>query len=417
MLKNKTFFKSIAVALIMFMMVAALSPGVGMVYAISGSNGATGTTDVNYEVDQTGWTFSVPAAQTFTEGNLTLYGNVSISPESGKDIISLPSGQTINMTFTAANFNDGVFELRNGSNSVIPYKIGQVTRIASEGVSEEVSDITSNGCTVLTYIAGSSANTGVTNKLRFATTLDNIKNAKVTGLHTDIITFTVNVNGLQTATVEGKYIVVDDVNESTHNLNVTLTSDTVTDFSDVKVTRYGSNLLDVSQLLNDDFVDNGDGTYTLTRSGGGQTYTAKATIYIPAGTPFVPLADVIENTISGNKRMVIYMHHPDGTRTTSEAISDDKASGVERIITADKDIIGIQFSDSHVQTEPGEHITLQNLRINIGYKQSYEDYVPAQTVTASADGTVEGLTAVSSNMTIFADNSDVNISCNYQKKN
>lgn len=195
MLKNKTIFKSIAVALIMFMMVAALSPSVGMVYAITGSNGATGTTDVNYEVDQTGWTFSVPAAQTFTKGNLTLYGNVSISPESGKDIISLPSGQTINMTFTAANFNNGVFELRNGSNSVIPYKIGEVTRIASEGVSEEVSDITSNGCTVLTYIAGSSSNEGVTNKLRFATTLENIKNAKVTGLHTDTLTFTVNVTG------------------------------------------------------------------------------------------------------------------------------------------------------------------------------------------------------------------------------
>lgn len=195
MLKNKTIFKSIAVALIMFMMVAALSPSVGMVYAITGSNGATGTTDVNYEVDQTGWTFSVPAAQTFTKGNLTLYGNVSISPESGKDIISLPSGQTINMIFTAANFNNGVFELRNGSNSVIPYKIGEVTRIASEGVSEEVSDITSNDCTVLTYIAGSSSNEGVTNKLRFATTLENIKNAKVTGLHTDTLTFTVNVTG------------------------------------------------------------------------------------------------------------------------------------------------------------------------------------------------------------------------------
>lgn len=195
MLKNKTIFKSIAVALIMIMMVAALSPSVGMVYAITGSNGATGTTDVNYEVDQTGWTFSVPAAQTFTKGNLTLYGNVSISPESGKDIISLPSGQTINMTFTAANFNNGVFELRNGSNSVIPYKIGEVTRIASEGVSEEVSDITSDGCTVLTYIAGSSSNEGVTNKLRFTTTPDNIKNAKVTGLHTDTLTFTVNVTG------------------------------------------------------------------------------------------------------------------------------------------------------------------------------------------------------------------------------
>lgn len=162
---------------------------------ITGADNATGSTNVEYTVAQTGWTFSVPAAQTFTKGNLTLYGNVSISHESGKDIISLPSGQTINMTFTAANFNNGVFELRNGSNSVIPYKIGQVTRIASEGVSEEVSDITSNGCTVLTYMAGSSANTGVTNKLRFATTLENIKNAKVTGLHTDTLTFTVNVTG------------------------------------------------------------------------------------------------------------------------------------------------------------------------------------------------------------------------------
>lgn len=162
---------------------------------VTGSNGATGTTDVNYEVDQTGWTFSVPAAQEFTKENLVLYGYASINPESGKDIISLPSGQTINMTFTAANFNDGVFELRNGSNSVIPYTIGRVSMVASEGEgnNEIIENITSNGCSVLTYMAGSSANTGVTNKLRFATTLENIKNAKVTGLHTDTLTFTVNV--------------------------------------------------------------------------------------------------------------------------------------------------------------------------------------------------------------------------------
>lgn len=164
---------------------------------ITGADNATGSTNVEYTVDQTGWTFSVPAAQEFTKENLILYGYASINPESGNDIISLPSGQTINMTFTAANFNNGVFELRNGSNSVIPYTIGRVSMVASEGGgnNEIIENITSNGCSVLTYMAGSSANTGVTNKLRFATTLENIKNAKVTGLHTDTLTFTVNVSG------------------------------------------------------------------------------------------------------------------------------------------------------------------------------------------------------------------------------
>ena len=43
--------------------------------------------------------------------------------------------------------------------------------------------------TVLTFTAGTSANTGISQTLTFATTAENIQNAKLTGEHTDTITF------------------------------------------------------------------------------------------------------------------------------------------------------------------------------------------------------------------------------------
>lgn len=190
MLKNKTIFKSIAVALIMFMMVAALSPSVGMVYATNGPQ----ETQIEYSVAETDWTFSVPAAQTFGTDNLVLTGSaVAISPQNDGDVISLPNGQKISITISSANG----FELRrtinDSKNSVITYSVYQVNE------SEDV--LLNEGNTVLTYTAGTSPNTGVSQKLKFVTTEQKIQNATITGEHTDTLTFTVTVAGVSAPVV------------------------------------------------------------------------------------------------------------------------------------------------------------------------------------------------------------------------
>ena len=196
MLKNKTIFKSIAVALIMFMMVAALSPSVGMVYAAHDPQ----NTQVEYSVGETEWEFSVPAAQDFNK-NVELYGEVAIRPVDANGVIVLPNNQTISITFAATNgYNntDNAFELRNGTNSAIPYQIGKVTDVSAVDGSKVISYYTQNeNNNVLTYIAGNTdySNKGISSTMAFTTTPANIQKAKVTGPHTDTLTFTVNVTG------------------------------------------------------------------------------------------------------------------------------------------------------------------------------------------------------------------------------
>ena len=184
MLKNKAIFKSIAVALIMFMMVAALSPSVGMVYATTGPQ----ETQVEYSVGETEWTFSVPAAQTFGTDNLVLTGSaVAISPKNNGDVISLPNGQEISITVDSANNFELHRAINDSKNSVIAYSVYKVNG------SEDV--LLNKGNTVLTYTAGKSSNTGVSQELKFVTTEQKIQNATITGEHADTLTFTVNVSG------------------------------------------------------------------------------------------------------------------------------------------------------------------------------------------------------------------------------
>ena len=52
-------------------------------------------------------------------------------------------------------------------------------------------------------------------------------------------------------TVSDFAILVNDVSVVEHNLNVRLTSDTITDFSNIKVSRYGKNLLNITPMLSD----------------------------------------------------------------------------------------------------------------------------------------------------------------------
>lgn len=169
--------------LVMGILCSALAVGSAMamtppVMAASPVSGATQTTPVEYEVAETEWTWSVPATQTFTKDSLELPGTVKISPVGEGSVIALAEGTTIDVSINSANN----FELKNTDNSTIPYQV------------KKGEDVLIQDAGVLSFAAGTSDNTGVEQALTFVTTLDNIKNAKLTGTHTDTITFTVNVS-------------------------------------------------------------------------------------------------------------------------------------------------------------------------------------------------------------------------------
>lgn len=135
---------------------------------------------VSYVASETDWTWSVPTNQSFSEDCLEKVGVVSLSPAEGYNNIVLQNGTQIKITLNS----DNNFNLINTENSQIPY---EVTRY---GVKLNQND------TVLSYISGMSgpsASVGIERKLKFVTTNDNIKNAKIAGTHSDTITFTLNI--------------------------------------------------------------------------------------------------------------------------------------------------------------------------------------------------------------------------------
>ena len=225
-----------------------------------------------------------------------------------------------------------------------------------------------------------------------------------------------------TETASGSYVFVNDVSPSQHDLTVNLSSDTITDFSSVKVTRYGSNLIDVSAMLNECFTSNNDGTYTLTalETSSAARKSDFANVYIPANTPFYLSTQIVENNTA--KEVVIF----------AEAILED---GTSKIIQAGRtwndaygpytysqavEQIRLFFRQTPSSEEPyvvpGDSMTIKELKLNIGEEREYAEFTQPQTVLANSDGSVTGLSSISPEMTLLADTDGVTITCDYKKK-
>ena len=216
-----------------------------------------------------------------------------------------------------------------------------------------------------------------------------------------------------TETVSGKYICLSDVYSVEHPLNVTLTSDTLTDFSSVTVSRYGSNLLDISDMLKDNTVDNGDGTYTftMTEANNNGRFTGKARVNIPAGTPFSFTVKTIEKTFSHN----IFVEYTlaDGTKDYPGLKTTTSS---DRFVTYNQAVTGIRIFVVETKNNVGEHLVFSEPKLNLGIELDYVDYVEPQEVTANTDGSVQGLTSISPAMTLITNNNDVVINCEYEKE-
>lgn len=160
----------------------------------TGSDGAALTTQVAYDVAETGWTFSVPATQKFTKTALLQNGDVQISPEAG--VINLANNTKIEIAIKSA---EGFLLVANTRNSQIPYIVSKTQAVAddfkTDGELEAANETgrLSNNNVVLTYVAGTDSNEGKGQTLYFATSQKSINEAKVVGAHTDQLTFTVSV--------------------------------------------------------------------------------------------------------------------------------------------------------------------------------------------------------------------------------
>ncbi len=237
-------------------------------------------------------------------------------------------------------------------------------------------------------------------------------------------------------TLSGTIVTANDVSPIEHSLDIKLSSDTLTDFSNVGVSRLGKNLFDM------------DGSFNKVLTG----------LY-PAGTAYDCEVEKISsdewrfyNLTKSNS--IAYMYIPlelkrntNYTISITVNVSDNIANntsviGIGFLDTVDvweitRIIDGhINFSNTDVQyvktfnsknyTElwlkgyitygavDGDIFIIKNIQLEEGTTATdYEPYIEPQTVTANADGTVEGLTSISPNTAVTTDTEGVVIDMTY----
>ena len=124
----------------------------------------------------------------------------------------------------------------------------------------------------------------------------------------------------------------------------------------------GKNLFDISKALNDNLVDNGDGTYTLTNNGGFNRYSKIVPMFIPANTPFA----FGGTHISGDIKAFVQFIFADSTDNKSYPIDE-----WGRTETYPNDLLGVQI---YMNGTEGQSVTFSNYQIEYGTKAT--EYTP-----------------------------------------
>ncbi len=220
--------------------------------------------------------------------------------------------------------------------------------------------------------------------------------------------------------VSGKgYVIADDVSEIPHPLTVKLTSDSITDFSGITLSRSGRNLIlypyvDSSMELNGiTFTDKKDGYVNLGGTAatntnyvfadisnlkkGTYTFSIRFNGIVSAGTVSFYVRDKGNNTslallkVSAQTSSPVYT-----TFTTNEDLGDIRIYALFSVgATVDGDFAP--------QLEYGDSVS------------NYERFSKCTTLKVNADGTVNGVNAIAPTTVLSADDETVNISMTYQK--
>ena len=253
----------------------------------------------------------------------------------------------------------------------------------------------------------------------------NSSEAEFDSTFNDVITLHGRGANIPSESKSGEIITADNVYEVEHTLNCYLTSDTITDFSVVKVSRYGKNLF--------------NGEFNVTRYNETKTEIIpngiRVTKKMPSDSCFCQIElgkvedfkdqtiTVSYNKLREDKATQVLVVTPDSTASGGTKLLEINRQGNNVILTAhiDETLYSGQYVnlrvyvDSSKVGEVGDYTDFTNFQIEIGSTATnYEPYM-CQTITANADGTVDGLTSLSPNMTIMTDTEGAVINAHYLK--
>lgn len=216
---------------------------------------------------------------------------------------------------------------------------------------------------------------------------------------------------------QGNVIVADNVHPIKHKLKIKLSSDTVTDFSAVNVTRCGKNVFDADAVLPSlenpsyaydmaHWTKQADGSFYLFNVGilHGYKWFENTSGY--AGAMAISLTAKSPTAAESAGTLFIGIEYTDGTKESKYCYGGEVYKTYTFVTNANKTVTRIYqtYGDSN-----GTYI--KDIMIAYGADAEYEPY-KSQTVTANTDGTVEGITSLP-NITLLTDGNTVNINCGY----
>lgn len=231
-------------------------------------------------------------------------------------------------------------------------------------------------------------------------------------------------------TASGETIALNDVSSVEHGVSVKLSSDTITDFSEVIVKRYGANRFHINAtdtitcswspndvarqfqegvwyigLTSNNYWASGSVVYTLRQD---------AVIVMPTTNGYG-----IAQAFRCKPRQQYYFSCEKTSGATIMASFYDKNGNWLNKITDAVSNGGFTTPDACYWvticfggTRDVEH-TFSEVQLSFSPIDAYEPYVEPTTYTANADGTVYGVRSLSPSMTLTTDTDGVTIDCSY----
>lgn len=214
-------------------------------------------------------------------------------------------------------------------------------------------------------------------------------------------------------TASGTLVAMKDVSPLEHEIGVKLTSDTVTDFSSVTLTKQGKNLLDISQMTTEneagsvygDFRKNEDGSYTFIKDGDGSNgWQSKVfPLNIKANTKVYLSADILR------------MDQP-------FRLMAKLANGGQKGVTINSSSAFIPTEDvtscffyTAVDNANGTTTILKNIQLEYGETATeYEPYKEPEPVSVKQDGTAT-IIGKGEGITLMTDTESVTITAEYNR--
>jgi hypothetical protein len=145
--------------------------------------------------------------------------------------------------------------------------------------------------------------------------------------------------------------------------------------------------------VNAQLVNNGDGTYTFTKTESGR-FSATIPIYIPANKSFCMSANIIENTSATKEGIQLRFTNSEGEVGYGAVIKLGSSAAFTKPVTA------VQLYMQHTDAD-GAYIKFRDFQIEIkGSKTDYEPYIEGEAIAAAVGEIVE-LSPIAPNMTIY----------------